>query len=105
MCATQPLLVAISKRVYKKSESKWCWDFGVREAQNYIRNGVYLECGWNGCDGSVGELQRITNAVAYYGLLRRGGGLALHDDGIFFFVEMGKMAAQYGRRRGWPNIQ
>lgn len=44
MCATQPLLVAISKRVYKKSESKWCWDFGVREAQNYIRNGVYLEC-------------------------------------------------------------
>lgn len=89
------------QRVYKKSESKWCWDFGVREAQRSVYAerglfGVWMErvrrVGWLGAKGH--QCCRL-----YYGLLRKGGGLGLMMM-EFFFVEMGKMAAQYTRRQG-----
>lgn len=50
--------------------------------------------GWRGAKGH--QRWRLLWVLLYV----KGGGLAHDDDGIFF-VEMGKMAAQYGRRQGF----
>lgn len=72
VCATQPLHCRPCRhleRVYKKSESKWCWDFGVREVKHIYGTGSILSVDGTGatsrlvrCKGSP----MLSPTMCYY---------------------------------------